>query len=87
MKLSKEQRAEIVREVQQYFRDEFDLELGELRAGLVADFFGRVIGPLHYNEAITDARALAADRAATTDEELFALLKEVDPGRRRPSNG
>jgi uncharacterized protein (DUF2164 family) len=79
-KVSKEQRLELVRQLQTYFRDELDQDLGDLAAGLLLDFLGPKIGAFYYNQALTDARKVVAERAQTIDEELFAL--ETPPERR-----
>lgn len=78
--MNREHQVELVRQVQQYFRDEFDLELGDLRAGFVVEFFSKLIGPVHYNQAVEDARAVVIARAQTMDEEIFGLTRPV-PGR------
>ncbi len=77
-RLSKDQKTELLRQVQQYFRVEFEVELGDLRAELVLEFFGALVGPLHYNEAIEDARAVAAARAETIQEEIFGLTRKLE---------
>ncbi|MFQ5380606.1 MAG: DUF2164 domain-containing protein [Dehalococcoidia bacterium] len=83
--LSKEERLELVRQVQHYFREEFDVDLGDLGAEFVIEFFGKLLGPPYYNRAVADARAIVADRAQTIDEELFGLTRELKwrggPGR------
>ncbi len=75
--LSKEERLELVRQVQHYFQTEFELDLGDLGAGFVIEFFGKLLGPAYYNRALADARAIVADRAQTTDEELFGLTRQI----------
>jgi uncharacterized protein (DUF2164 family) len=82
VKLTKEQKLDLIREVQQYFRDEFDTELGDLRAEFVLEFFEKLLGPPIYNEAIADARAIATARSQTIDEELFALTRQPEPPKR-----
>ena len=72
-KVSKEQRLALVRQLQTYFLDELDQELGDLAAGLLLDFLGPTLGAFYYNQALLDARAVVAGRAQTIDEELFAL--------------
>jgi uncharacterized protein (DUF2164 family) len=82
VKLSTDEKVALLRQVQQYFDDEFDLELGDLRAEFLLDFFADLIGPAYYNEGLDDARAVAANRADTLQEELLGLRREPDSGRR-----
>jgi uncharacterized protein (DUF2164 family) len=82
MKLPKDDKLEVVRQVQQHFRDEFDFELGDLEAELLLEYFEKLLGPFAYNEAIADARAVVARRAETMDEELFGLTRQPGHGSR-----
>lgn len=86
LKLTKEQKVEAVRLLQQYLLDEHDFELGDLGTEMLLEFVGKTIGPAYYNEAIEDARATAANRAETIQEELLGLTRGVElrmhaPGR------
>jgi uncharacterized protein (DUF2164 family) len=69
IELKKEELAEIVPSLQRYFREEFETELGELRAKLVLDYFLKEIGPFAYNCGVRDAenylRARVEDLPAT----------------------
>jgi uncharacterized protein (DUF2164 family) len=44
-----------------------DQDIGDLKAGMLLDFFLKEIGPTVYNAAITDARAFFEERAADLD--------------------
>ena len=81
MTISREQKADLARHVQHHMREEFDLELGDLAAGLLIDYFADLLGPLSYNEAIADARAIVLDRADTMQAELEALTKPIQAPR------
>lgn len=77
MKIEKEHKAELVRRVQIHMEQEHDLDLGDLGAALLLDFFGELVGPVYYNEAIDDARAVALNRSDTIQEELLGLTRKV----------
>ena len=79
-KLARDQKLEAVRQLQQYFRDELEEEIGDLPAELLLGFVSELIGPFAYNQALTDARRIVADRSAAMDEEILALER---PGPRR----
>jgi uncharacterized protein (DUF2164 family) len=71
IKLSDERRALLIRETQTYFSDELDDEIGELRAGLVLDFFIKSVGPAVYNQAIQDARGFIQDKLIDLEGEFY----------------
>lgn len=72
MELSKERRAEAIASLKKYFEEEIREPLGDLRAGLLLDFFLEEIGPAIYNKAIGDAQAWITARVADLDGELYA---------------
>jgi uncharacterized protein (DUF2164 family) len=42
--------------IRQFFLEELDEDIGELKARLVLEFFTREVGPSVYNQAIADAQ-------------------------------
>ena len=72
IELSKQERADAIASIQKYFEEEIREPLGELRAGLLLDFFVEEIGPAIYNKAIGDAQARLQQRVADREGELFA---------------
>lgn len=43
--------------VQQYFRDEFDQEISDLKTRLLIEFFLKEVGPFAYNKGVSDSEA------------------------------
>lgn len=72
IELSKEKRAEAIASLKKYFEDEVREPIGDLRAGLLLDFFLEEIGPAIYNQAIADAQTRLAARVADLEGELYA---------------
>lgn len=72
IELSKQGRADAIASVKKYFEEEVREPLGDLRAGLLLDFFLEEVGPAIYNQAIADARARMQQRVADLEGELFA---------------
>ena len=70
-KLEKDQKEEIISQIQKYFLDERDEEMGNLLALLLMDFMIKQIGPAIYNQAIKDAHALVSKKI----EDLYGLEK------------
>jgi uncharacterized protein (DUF2164 family) len=50
--------------IRQYFADELDQEIGDLKAALVLDYMLVELAPAVYNKAIADAKAFFDERAA-----------------------
>lgn len=50
--------------LRRYFSEELELDVGELKAGLLFDYFVAEHGPTIYNQAIADARAFFEERSA-----------------------
>ena len=55
-------RKQAVAALRGYFAEHMDEEIGELKAGLLFDFFLAELGPTVYNQAIADARAFFEER-------------------------
>ena len=64
MQIDKDTEAYLIGSIKRFFATELDEEIGDLRAGMVLDFFSAEIGPSVYNQAIADAQAYFADKTA-----------------------
>ncbi len=62
--ISDDARKRAIISMQRYFADELELEIGDLKAALVLDYFLAEHGPTVYNKAIADARAFFDERSA-----------------------
>lgn len=71
IKLSKESKTQIIADIQKYFMDEREEEMGSLSAELLLQFMIEKIGPTIYNEAIRDAHFLISKKI----EDLYGLEK------------
>ena len=56
-------RKQAITALQEYFRDNLDDEIGDLKAGLLLDFILSELGPSVYNQALADARAFFEERS------------------------
>lgn len=70
-KLTKEVKEKLVTDIQIYFRDERDEEIGNLSAELLLQFMIDKLGPAIYNQAIRDAHSLVSKKI----EDLYGLEK------------
>jgi uncharacterized protein (DUF2164 family) len=71
LKLSEERRSLLVRNLQALFRDTFDEELSEFRAGQILDFALAELGPSIYNQAVQDARAYFQRKLDDLEGEVY----------------
>lgn len=82
IKLPKEQKTEIIRNVQAFFEVERSEEIGELGAEQLIDFMIKELGPYIYNKAIEDARHAIHEKINQIDDELYSLEKPLLGGRK-----
>ena len=74
-------RKQAVAALQEYFRDNLDDEIGDLKAGLMLDFILSEIGPSVYNQAIADAGAFFEER--TSDLAAICYHDEFPTSRKK----
>lgn len=57
IRLSDDRRERMLRSLRRFFAEEIDVDLGDLAAGRVLDFFAKELGAPVYNQAVQDIRA------------------------------
>jgi uncharacterized protein (DUF2164 family) len=75
--LSSEERSQLTEQLQLYFQEELDLELGRFPAEFLLDFIIERMGPSFYNRGLEDARVLMMQRVEALGEDIYALEKPV----------
>ena len=68
----------MIAEIQRFFYEERNEEIGLIAAENAFEFFKNQLGPHFYNEAIKDARKLFEEKMNSLDEDLFSLEKNID---------
>jgi uncharacterized protein (DUF2164 family) len=76
IKLSDERRSLLIAATQAHFRDQFDDNIGELKAGLILDFFVKSLGPPVYNQAIRDAHGFIQEKLVDLQGEFYEPEEE-----------
>ena len=74
-------RKQAIAALQQYFADNMDEPIGELKAGLLLDFILAELGPSVYNQAVADARAFFEER--TSDLAAICYHDEFPSSRKK----
>lgn len=72
IELSKQMRADAIASIQRYFEENSREPIGDLPASLLLNFFVEEIGPVIYNQAISDAQARMQQRISDLNGELYA---------------
>ena len=75
-------RMQAIAALQQYFVDNMDEPIGDLKAGLLLDFVLSELGPSIYNQAIADARTFFEER--TSDLAAMCYHDEFPASRKKP---
>jgi len=70
---SREETKALVAEIQDYFREEMDQEIGSIPAEMLMRFFAENIGAYFYNRGLYDAQALIHKRMDGLSDDVFAL--------------
>lgn len=74
-KMPKEQKEQLVYQVQHYFEMELGETIGNLAAEGMIDHMLQLLGPYLYNQGIADARNVLMQKTAQLEDELYALEK------------
>ena len=81
MKIYDDKRVPLLESIQRFFNEYMDEEVGTLKSELLLDYFLREIGPVIYNQAITDAQAYfqekTSDLEGTCYEPEFEFWKKA----------
>ncbi len=73
IELTKTEKADIIYSIQKFFREELEMEISEMKAGFLLNYFMKEIAPFAYNKGVKDAesyfRGKVEDLSATCFEE------------------
>jgi uncharacterized protein (DUF2164 family) len=72
IEISKQTRTQAIASLQRYFQENMPEPIGDLSAGLLLNFFIEEVGPVIYNQAVTDAQTRLQQRVADLTGELYA---------------
>ena len=71
IRLTDDRRERMLRSLRKFFAEDLDLDLGDLRAARILDFFVKELGPPVYNQAIQDARAHLQSKLDDLEGEFY----------------
>jgi len=70
-----DEKTELVKQIQGYFRDELDQNIGQFPATFLLDFFTETIGPVYYNRGLQDAQVVLEERMDSLRDALYEIEK------------
>jgi uncharacterized protein (DUF2164 family) len=86
LSLSKEQKAQVIGSIRRFFSDKLELELNDLQAGFLLDYFSAEIAPFAYNDGVADAQKfllrLSEDLPSTCFQEPLTCWDADDKSQR-----
>jgi len=71
LQLGRETRARAIASIRRFLLEELEQEVGDLKAGMVLDYFLREIGPSVYNLAVRDAQTRMQESVADLDGSCY----------------
>lgn len=77
IKFDRDETKAIVGEIQDYFRDELDQDIGAIPAEMLMGFFAERMGAYFYNRGVYDAQAALKNRMDSLHDDLFALEQKT----------
>ena len=78
IKFSKEEKQFLVNKIQAYFEQEMNREIGQFEAEFLLDFFSREVGAYYYNQGLSDARSLLAEKLETISDAFYEIEKPTE---------
>jgi len=79
--LDKERRAELVGRLQRYFVDELEQGIGVMPAERLIEFVAESLGPLYYNQGLSDAQAVFAKALDDVNDSIYGLEQRATRAR------
>lgn len=85
IEISKDARKQAIASIERYFQVNMEEKIGNVAAGGLLGFFLEELGPLVYNQAVTDVQERMQARVSELDievhEDEFAYWRKVDRQR------
>jgi uncharacterized protein (DUF2164 family) len=72
--LTKEQKENACDKIKEYMAENFELDIGNLQAGIMLDYIAKNIGIYYYNQAVADSLSFITQKA----EDLYLLMKDEE---------
>ena len=78
IEFSKEEKLSIIKQIQDYFEDELEQEIGQFDTEFLLDFFSEKIGVYYYNKGLFDAQAILKSKVDDISDAIYEIEKPTD---------
>ena len=75
--ISRKIKDKIIQDLQEWFQENLDQEIGSLDAEFLTDFFTENVGGLYYNQALTDVHILIYEKTESLADNIYDLTKDT----------
>ena len=75
--ISRRNKDKIVQDLQEWFQENLEQEIGSLDAEFLTDFFTENVGGLYYNQALSDVHALIYEKTESLADSIYNLTKDT----------
>jgi uncharacterized protein (DUF2164 family) len=87
IEIQSDARKEAIKSIERYFRENMEEPIGNIAAGALLGFFLEEIGPLVYNQAVTEVQERLQARVSEIDievhEDAFQYWRKYDAQRKK----
>ena len=73
--ISRKNKDKIIQDLQEWFQENLDQEIGSLDAEFLTDFFTENVGGLYYNQALKDVHTLIYEKTESLADNIYDLTK------------
>ena len=75
--ISRKNKDKIGQNLQDWFQDNLDQDIGSVDAEFLIDFFTENFGGLYYNQALKDVHSLIYEKTESLADNLYQLTKDT----------
>ncbi|HJL74733.1 MAG: DUF2164 domain-containing protein [Candidatus Marinimicrobia bacterium] len=75
--ISRKNKDKIVQDLQEWFQENLDQEIGNLDAEFLTDFFTENVGGVYYNQALIDVHTLINEKTESLADNIYDLTKDT----------
>tara|TARA_Y100000758_G_scaffold204198_1_gene145970 strand:- start:565 stop:810 length:246 start_codon:yes stop_codon:yes gene_type:complete len=75
--ISRKNKDKIIQDLQEWFQENLDQEIGNLDAEFLTDFFTENVGGLFYNQALKDVHTLIYEKTESLADSIYDLTKDT----------
>ena len=75
--ISRKNKDKIIQDIQEWFQENLEQEIGSLDAEFLTDFFTENVGGVYYNQALIDVHTLINEKTESLADNIYDLTKDT----------